>query len=249
MAKKSKSADDYLYHLYMHMNDVDQFVIFNGLSTKELLQAIDTPANLMLLKHHYDDGSFNIHTKFDFVEAEDLIHFKKDLDATIADLCWIDFNNERYLNQLTPLEQAELLYFAHKKEPLSSPTFIKLQNRFMYYYTFSNNETKIYFRFLEDCEIIVAALLNRAIKEREVTGSFWRRKAKVKSPIVDPILLKALRPLIKEGALISLYKLDKPSSTYGIEIRVLSDLQFSEEVWENLDVILKQSFDEYIQIS
>jgi hypothetical protein len=249
LIKKSRTADDYLFHLFVHMNDNDRFVIFNGLSAKQMLQSIDTPSNLLLLKHHYEDGSFNIHTQFDFVEGEDLPLFEKVLDATISDLCWVDFNDERYINQLTPLEQAELLYFAHKKEPLSSPFFVKLQNRFLYYYTLSNNETKIYFRFLADCEIIVAALLSRLIKEKEATGSFWRRNSKRKAPVVDPALLKALRPLAKEGTLVSLYKLDKPNSTYGIELRILSELEFTEEVWEDLDVILKQQFDEYILIS
>ena len=249
MLKKSRTADDYLFHLFVHMNDNDHFVLFNGISAKQMLQSIDTPSNLLLLKHQYEDGSFNIHTQFDFVEGEDLPLFEKELDATISDLFWVDFNDERYINQLTPLEQAELLYFAHKKEPLSSPFFVKLQNRFLYYYTQSNNETKIYFRFLADCEIIVATLLSRLIKEKEATGNFWRRNAKSKAPAVDPALLKALRPLAKEGTLVSLYKLDKPNSTYGIELRILSELEFTEEVWEDLDVILKQQFDEYILIS
>ena len=61
--------------------------------------------------------------------------------------------------------------------------------------------------------------------------------------------MKALRPLTKEGALLSLYKLDKPSSTYGFEIRMLSDLSFPDEVWDDLDDILKQGYDEHIQIS
>lgn len=249
MLKNSRTADDYLFHLFVHMNDNDHFVIFNGLSAKQLLQSIGTPSNLLLLKHQFEDGSFNIHTQFDFIEEEETALFEKALDSTTSDLCWVDFKDERYVNQLTPLEQAELLYFAHKKEPLSSPFFVKLQNRFLYYYTISNNETKIYFRFLEDCEIIVATLFNQLIKEKEATGSFWRRKAKGKSPTIDPNLLKSLRHLAKEGALVSLYKLDKPNATYGMEIRLLSDLEFSEEVWENLEVILKQQFDEYILIS
>ena len=36
----------------------------------------------------------------------------------IQDLCWIDFADEKYVNQLTPLEQAELLYLGIKKNRL-----------------------------------------------------------------------------------------------------------------------------------
>jgi hypothetical protein len=249
MAKKLKSAEDYMYHLFIHMNDVDHFVLFNGLSTKQLLESIDQPSNLLLLKHNFDEGSFNIHTQFDFVEVPELPSFVKRNEEKGSDVCFIDFSDERYVSQLTPFEQAELLYFAHKREPLGNPFSAKLQNRFLYYYSFSQNETKVYFRFLADCEIIVANLLNKMIREKEVGGSFWRKRSKEKSPKIDPLALKALRPLVKEGALVSLYKLGKPSSTYGIEIRILSDVTFPEEVWSELEEILKQGYDEHILIS
>ena len=231
------------------MNDVDHFVLFNGLSVKQLLESIDEPSNLLLLKHNFEDGSFNIHTQFDFVEVPELPSFVKRVEDKGSDVCFVDFKDERYVSQLTPFEQAELLYFAHKREPLGNPFSAKLQNRFLSYYTFSRNETKVYFRFLADCEIIVANLINKMIQEKEAGGSFWRRKSKGKSPKIDSLTLKALRPFIKEGALVSLYKLDKPSSTYGIEIRILSDVSFPEELWSELEEILKQGYDEHILIS
>ena len=248
MAKKMKSAKDYMYHLFLHMNEVDHFVIFNGLSMKQLLESIDQPSNLLLLKHNFDEGSFNIHTQFDFIEEPEIPSFVKRIEDKGNDVCFVDFKDERYVSQLTPFEQAELLYFAHKREPLGNPFSTKLQNRFLYYYTFSRNETKVYFRFLADCEIIVANLMNKMIQEKEKGGSFWRRRSKVNLPKIDPLTLKAIRPLIKEGALVSLYKLDKPNSTYGIEIRILSDVNFPEEVWSEIEGILKQGYDEHILI-
>ena len=35
---------------------------------------------------------------------------------------------------------------------------------------------------------------------------------------------------------------------YGIEIRMLSDYNFPDEVWVDLDDIMKQDYDELIQI-
>lgn len=249
MAKKTKSAEDFMYHLYVHMNDVDHFVIFSGLSIKQMLQSIEAPSNLLLLKHSFEEGSFNMHTQFDFVEAPEIPSFLKRTEAMTADLCWIDFNEERFVNQLTQLEQAELLYFSHKREPLSNPFFVKLQNRYLYYYSYSNKMTKVYFRFLADCELLVSNLFNKMIREKEETGGFWRRKSKANVPEVDPLLLKAMRQLSKEGMLLSLYKLDKPNSTYGLEVRMLSDYNFPDEVWDELEEILKQGYDEHIQIS
>lgn len=249
MAKKYKSPEDYMYHMYIHMNEVDRFVVFSGLSVRQMLESVDTPSNLLLLKHNFEEGSFNIHTQFDYVEVPELASFIKRVEGKSSDLSFVDFQDERYVNQLTPIEQAELLYFAHKREPLGNPFSNKLQNRFLYYYSFDSNETKIYFRFLADCEMIVANLLNTLIKEKEESGSFWRRKSKQNFPEIDPLTLKALRPISKEGALVSLYKFDKPSSTYGLEIRMLADMSFSDEIWTDLENILKQGYDEHILIS
>ena len=147
MAKKLKSADDYMYHLFLHMNDVDYFVLFNGLSTKQLLESIDQPSNLLLLKHNFDEGSFNIHTQFDFIEVPELPSFLKRIEEKGNDLCFIDFQDERYVSQLTPLEQAELLYFAHKCEPLGNPFSAKLQNRLLYYIHLVEMRQKFTFAF------------------------------------------------------------------------------------------------------
>jgi hypothetical protein len=109
--------------------------------------------------------------------------------------------------------------------------------------------TKVYFRFIGDSELLISNLFNRMIKEKEGTGSFWRRKMKDNSPMIDPVTLRVFRSYVKEGALLSLYKLDKPSAHYGVEIRTLSDYDFPDEVWDDLDEILKLGYDELIQIS
>ena len=249
MAKKMKSAEDFMHHLYVHMNDVDHFVVFSGLSLKQFLASAEPVQNLLLLKHSYEDGSFNMHTQFDFVMTEEQGRFIKKEDDQAKDLCWVDFVNERALNDLTPLEQAQLLYFSHKREPLIAAFSSKLQNRYLYYHSADDKMTKVYFRFLRDSETLMSNLFNQMIKEKESTGSFWRRKSTNNSPKIDAALLHFYRPFVKEGALLSLYKMDRPSSTYGIEIRTLADYEFPDEVWDDLNDILKQGYDEHIQIS
>ncbi|MEG0439423.1 hypothetical protein [Solibacillus cecembensis] len=249
MAKKMKSAEDFMHHLYIHMNDVDHFVIFSGVSLKQFLPSVESVKNVLLLKHAYEEGSFNMHTQFDFVSSEDMQDFLKTEQDLKKDLCWVDFTTEKNVNALTPLEQAELLYFSHKREPLATPFLGKLQNRYAYYSSVADKMTKVYFRFIGDSELLVANLFNQMIKEKENVGSFWRRKNKDNLPMIDPSTLRLFRPFVKEGALLSLYKLDKPSAHYGIEIRTLSDYDFPDEVWDDLDELLKLSYDELIQIS
>lgn len=249
MAKKLKSAEDFMHHLYIHMNDVDRFVIFSGISLKQFLPSVESVKNVLLLKHAYEEGSFNMHTQFDFVSSEDMQDFLKTEQDLKKDLCWVDFTTEKNVDALTPLEQAELLYLSHKREPLTTPFMSKLQNRYAYYSSVSDKMTKVYFRFIGDSELLVANLFNQMIKEKESAGSFWRRKNKDNLPMIEPSTLRLYRPFVKEGALLSLYKLDKPSARYGIEIRTLSDYNFPDEVWDDLGELLKLSYDELIQIS
>lgn len=249
MSKKKRNADDFMHHLFIHMNDVDHFVIFSGLSLKQFIHSVEVLPNILLLKHNYEDGSFNMHTQFDFVMSQEIKKFVKKMTDNTHDLCWVDFIDENDVNQLTPIEQAELLYISHKKESIGSPFFSKLQNRYVYYLSASDKVTKVYFRFLEDSEVLVSNLYNHIIKEKEGNGSFWRRKSKEKLPTLDPVFLKAYRTFAKDGALLSLYKMDKPANSYGVEIRTLADYDYPDEVWDDLDVILKQDYDELIKIT
>lgn len=247
VAKKLKSAEDFMYHIYVHMNDVDKFVIFSGLKLTQFAASVEPLHHLLLLKHSYEDGAFNMHTQLDYVPDEEVAHFVKK-SAESKELCWIDFMDERKLNQLTPMEQAELLYISHKKEPITSPFFNKLQNRFVYYSSDIEKMTKVYFRHLSDSDLLVANVFNAFIQEKERSAGFWRRKVKANTPSLTPEFLRAYRSFAKDGALLSLYRIEKPKATYGIEIRNLSDYSFPDEVWDDLNTILKNEHDELIHI-
>ena len=77
MAKKMKSAEDFMHHLYIHMNDVEHFVVYSGLTLKQFMSSVEPVKNVLLLKHDYEDGSFNMHTQFDFVRSEEMPRFYK----------------------------------------------------------------------------------------------------------------------------------------------------------------------------
>ena len=248
MAKKTKAADDFLQHLYIHMNDVDHFVVFSGLSCKQFLLCAEPMKNVLLLKSSFEDGSYNMHTQHDFVSTEDMPHFIKKLTDNQSELCWLDFDSEKNVSQLSGNEQAELLYFAHKREPLQSPFFHKLQNRYAFYANPSDKTTKVYFRYLADVEQIMANLFNFIIKDKTDAVSFWRRKARSQTASLDPMVLRSIRHYVKEGALLSLYKMEK-TGQFGIEIRTLSNYNFPDEVWDDLNEILKLNYDEMIHIS
>ena len=248
LAKKMKSADDFIYHIYIHMNEVDQFVIFSGLTLQKFVSAVGPLQHLLLLKHDYEDASFNMHTQFDFVTPYEIKQFVKKVSDSKKALCWVDFVDEKKLNQLTPTEQAELLYLSHKREPIRSPFSNKLQNRFVYFSSEIEKMTKIYFRHLNDSDIIMSNVFNSFIREKENAAGFWRRKSKPSIPSMTAELIKAYRSFAKDGALLSLFKSEK-TKEYGVEIRNVSDYSFTDEIWDDLDKILKNNCDEIIHIS
>ena len=247
MVKKARDKEDYLHHIYIHMNEADQFVIFSGLTMQQFVQNAGPLQHLLLLKHEYEDSSFNIHTQLEFVPDEEVMSFTKEYMDKPTDLRWIDFADERRLNMLTPQEQAELLYIGHKKEPIRSPFYYQLQNRFVYLSNEEESMTKIYFRELNDSIHLVVNILNQVVRDKERGAPFWRRKQKEGYPELTLEQCIAHKPLMKEGVLLSLFKLEKSKATYDLEIRSLPESVFPDEIWDELTAVMKHNPDETIR--
>lgn len=247
MVKKARDIEDFLHHIYIHMNEADQFVMFSGLTMQQFVKSLGPLQHLLLLKHEYEDSSFNMHTQLEFIPDEEVLTFTKEFMDNPTDLRWIDFKDERKLNQLTPQEQAELLYIGHKKEPIRSPFYYQLQNRFVYLSNEEESMTKIYFRELNDSLRLVVNILNQVVLNKEKGSSFWRRKQKVGYPELTMEQFISHKPLLKEGVLLSLYKQEKSKVSYDLEIRLLPESVYPDEIWDELTALMKQSPDETIR--
>jgi len=247
MVKKARDTEDFLHHIFIHMNETDQFVMFSGLTMQEFVNCAGPLQNLLLLKHEYEDSSFNMHTQLEFVPDEEVQSFTKEFMDKPTDLRWIDFADERRLNLLTPQEQAELLYIGHKKEPIRSPFYYQLQNRFVFLSNEDESMTKIYFREINDSLQLVVNILNQVVRDKERGAAFWRRKQKVEYPELKIVQLNTFKSLLKEGILLSLYKVEKSVASYDLEIRSLPDTVFPDELWDELTAVVKQNPDETIR--
>ncbi|WP_084544112.1 hypothetical protein [Paenisporosarcina indica] len=247
VVKKARDIEDFLHHIYIHMNEADQFVLFSGLTMQQFVQCAGPLQNLLLLKHEYEDSSFNMHTQLEFVPDEEVLSFTKEFMDKPTDIRWIDFADEPRLNMLTPQEQAELLYIGHKKEPIRSPFYHQLQNHFVYLSNEEESMTKIYFRELNDSLRLVVNILNQVVREKERGTAFWRRKQKEVYPELTMEQLNAHKSLLKEGILLSLCKIEKSIASYVLEIRSLPDTVFADEIWDELTAVVKQTPDETIR--
>lgn len=245
VAKKERDLDDYLVHLYVHANEIEHFTLFSGISVQRFLKFANL-SSLLLLKHHYEDSSFNIHTQMDFIGKNQFSHFLKESAEKSTSLCFLDFSDEKRLNLLTPQEQAELLYIAHKKEAFRSPFYHHLQNRFVYLTDEDQYITKIYFRDIEDFYGLIADLFNQEIKDKTKSTAFWRKKNNIILPELSSITVEKYADFYEDGVLMSLFRVDK--TNYGIEIRCLPENIFPDEVLEDVKHHVKRPYDFLIEI-
>ncbi|MFD1032025.1 hypothetical protein [Metaplanococcus flavidus] len=235
MVKKVNNMEHYVQHLYIYLNDADQFALFSGLTFAQFMDAMKMPKNLLLLKHSYDDASYNMHTQMEFASQEEFPALRKSRTAKEGEFCWIDFRSEKQLNSLTPQEQAELLYIGHKKEAVRSPFYSTLLNEFVYLSTEDEQTTKIYFRNLERMNELVGNYFIQSIRREDHGQNFWRRKVKDMIPELPDEILKSLKNLYREGILISLADPEKTKNTVELHIRQVEEISFMDDFWSDID--------------
>lgn len=235
MAKKPLNADYYIQHLYIYLNEADQFALFSGLTFAHFMDAMTMPKNLLLLKHPYEDASFNMHTYMEFAAQEEYGQLRKARSNKKSEFCWIDFRNEKQLNSLSPQEQAELLYIGHKKETVRPPFYATLQNEFVYLSSEEEQTTKIYFRHLERLNELVGNYFTRLIRKEANGQNFWRRKSKDLIPELPMEILKSLKQDYREGVLISLADPEKTKNTIELHIRSVEEISFLDEFWSDIE--------------
>ncbi|MEH6940156.1 oxalate:formate antiporter, partial [Bacillus sp. JJ664] len=112
--------------IYIYGDKHNHCFITSGINYKEFVQGLPFPLqNMLLLKHDVQWSDYNLNSSFFYVEKDYINQFI--LDQTENDeLCWIDFEELADLDELEPKEIAELLYLAHKKEPLNKPFIPRL---------------------------------------------------------------------------------------------------------------------------
>lgn len=240
MVKKVNNTEHYVQHLYIYLNDADQFALFSGLTFAQFMDAVKMPKNLLLLKHSYDDASYNMHTQLEFASQEEYPELRKSRAAKEGEFCWIDFRSEKQVNSLTPQEQAELLYIGHKKETVRSPFYSTLLNEFIYLSSEDEQTTKIYFRNLERLNELVGNYFIQLIRRADHGQNFWRRKAKDMIPELPEEILQSMKKLYREGILISLADPEKTKNTIELHIRQIEEISFMDDFHSDIEDYTKQ---------
>lgn len=222
--------------IYIHVNYPDHYAISAGIEFKEFIEATPDISNMLLLRHQFDDGNYNLHTLFDFVDHETIPKLAKDDVFSYGDFCWIDFESEEALNLLEGQEIAELLYLSHFKNHLRLPFYRKLDNQFAYLAHEDGAFNKTYYRSFEDFYRVLGTSIMNKISDKTEKTMFGRRRRKEFSNVPVEILYPFIENM-KEGMVISLERAKYSRSQIEIPIWVIGDYYYMDEMQEEYSAI------------
>ncbi len=219
--------------LYVHLNDRDQYVLSYGIEFFEFARSLSDSLNhLLLLKHRYEDGDFNRHTLFQYVQEDGVEKLVADNVNAYGDFCWIDFEEIEALNVLSGQEIAEILYLGHIKHHLKLPFYNQLGNRFVYLAHEDGWFNKTYYRNFNDFFRMLGNVLAGKLGELKPEKTLLGIRKKKSYPSVGKEILKSLTPALKEGAVFSLKNMEQNRNRIEIPIWVIGDFSNMDDMYD-----------------
>lgn len=230
--------------VYVHVNQPDQYVMSYGIEFPEFMKGIPIqPPNLLLLRHKFEDSSFNLHTLIDYVDPEQMEKLARDAVYGYGDFCWIDFEDEESLNQLDGQELAELLYLGHFKDHLQLPFYRKLGNRYVYLAHDDGWFNKTYYRSLGDFKSMLGRILSLKASDLKKEKSFFSRWKGKELPPIPPEAFSPFMRGMKEGLVFSLEKTVKNRLQVEIPIWIIGDFYDMDEMVDEYEMLGKRPID------
>jgi hypothetical protein len=220
--------------IYVHKNVEQQFVMSYGIGFKEFAHYIPEPLqNMLLIKHQFDYGAFNMHTNLEYVEENELKKIVEDNVYGYGDFCWIDFQEEVGVNELNGQEIAELLYLGHLKQHLCSPFYSKLNNRFVYLSHDDGWFNKIYYRDFNDFYHMLGSTVSSKLSAVKGEKTLLGIKKRKEYPPIPKDVIYSFREKMKEGMVIAVEQAIQSRGKIEIPIWVIGDYFNMDEMYED----------------
>ncbi len=224
--------------IYIHMNHTARYILSSGIQFPDFIKGIpDKPSNLLLLKHKFEDGYYNMHTRLSFATSENVEQLLEDEVFRYEEFCWVDFSDEEDLNELTGQELAELLYLGHIKSPLRPPFYRILGNQFVYLTEEDGLFNKIYYKKWEHFFSMIGVVISHRVSPGRERTLFGRRKYRP-APFVPAEIMQLLGGQMREGVVFSFDKTAGDRLKIEVPIWIVGDFMDMDEMYE-----------EYMQLS
>lgn len=218
--------------IYVHLGTVENIVLSYGISAVDFFQSLTTlPKHLLLLTPVNYDELIDPHTSFNILSDVDAIkcYFN---DRKIGLRKWIDYQQDSYLEEVTPYEVAELLYLSHTSTYLHSPFYYKLGNRFVYL-DLPNGMNKTYYRYLERFYHVFNTALLRHIRTRENSQSWWLRLRQAHLTPLSVDIFNQLRSLMIQGIVFEFTQMRTKQGVLQIPLYYMSHLVINDSGWND----------------
>jgi hypothetical protein len=222
--------------LYIHLNQSDQYVLTYGIEFAEFAAVFSNSLNhLLLLQHRFDDADFNMHTLLEYCPDDRIGKLAAEDVYGYGNFCWIDFQEEEGVNELTGQEMAELLYLGHHKHHLKMPFYNKLGNRFVYLAHDDGWFNKTYYRTFKDFFQLLSETIAAKLGDIKPEKSLLGLRSKRNYPPVYKEILLSLTPFLKEGICIALKDADVQRTKIEIPIWVIGDFANMDDMYEEYE--------------
>lgn len=171
-------------YLYIWHDRERQFLVASGLEFKDFQRELSTTGGVVLIDHLSDVSSLDAASGFHFAPSASLSNLVAENIYSWGNFTWADYADELFPS-LSKDEIAELLYFAHKAEPLRSNALPHLRNNFLGYAHDDGWYLKLYYSdWANVTELLSTAIptsLGRLNMDDLQQGAhaFWLRNGKV----------------------------------------------------------------------
>ncbi|MCP3776620.1 hypothetical protein NLX71_25595 [Paenibacillus sp. MZ04-78.2] len=211
--------------IYMIYNENEQSVTSMGIEFIDFINCLTIePNNILLLASGYTGEDYHYGLRLEFVRNQNLNDLYKENVYSYGDFCWVDFDWIFTLDNLTPHEKAELLYLGYYKQPLGSPFFEKLNNKFVYLAHDDGWFNKIFYKDKNQYIDVLGRLVSNRVK------SYRKNVSPLSQDIGEQLALFA-----KDGILIDLYRVIKSRNSVEIPFNVIGKIMDFDDVYNNME--------------
>ena len=216
--------------VYVKINVEKQFVETSGIRFYDFYYGIkNKPNNILVLKGFPSDSRYNKSLRFEYMLNKQIDSFIQLDLCHHEDFCWVDFAQEENLNHVSDKELSELLFAAHKFEPLNGFKFDCIHNRYIYCAHDDEYFTRVYMDVEKYVDVIEFVVLGHLKRKNKIVFS---------GEIKDKLL-----QLCKSGILF-----DFEQNPDRIKFYIVQEGTIIDDLYERLVVYRKQGNGWYLTI-
>ena len=210
---------------YINASPNENTFEYYGMELREFINYLPVELNnILLLEGEYYGRGFSSNTKLEIVDKEEMDSFLNEDVYSYGNFSWVDFSQEDAVDELEPIEVAELLYLGHMFQPINSPFLKKLNNRFAYLAHDDGWYCKLYCKFNIDFKELIT---------NKIVGMVSTSKRRKVYPFSEEIKEQILN-LTDQGLIIDFSNVLTNSTSIEIPIHTIGKFSNMDEMYNGL---------------